>query len=98
MFFLKYHNYMDSSIGLPITIVAAVIISSVLFWCTYRHQVEPTGGRQSEAQLNAIYAAEIQREIELEGQPSSKKNDEKNMIFDTDISNCKITLDNLTLY
>ena len=68
---------MDSSIGLPIGIVAAVIVSSVLFWCTYRHQVEPVGGRKSEDHLNAIYASEIQREIKLEGQRNKNDKEEK---------------------
>ena len=66
---------MDSSIGLPIGIVAACIISSLLFWYTYRNQVEPDGGRQSEDQLNDMYVAQIKREIEMEVQNASKDNE-----------------------
>ena len=66
---------MDSSIGLPIGIVAACIISSLLFWCTYRNQVEPEGGRKSEEELSDMYVAQIAREIELENQSASKNNE-----------------------
>ena len=66
---------MDSSIGLPIGIVAACIISSLFFWCTYRNQVEPEGGRKSEEELSDMYVAQIAREIELENQTSSKSNE-----------------------
>lgn len=66
---------MDSSIGLPIGIVAALFLASLLFWCTYRNQVEPEGGRQSEDQLNDMYAGRIKREIEMEVQNASKNNE-----------------------
>jgi len=56
---------MESSIGLPIVMIAACIISSTFFWCTYRHQSEPLEGRGSEDSLNAEIAAQIQREIYL---------------------------------
>ena len=67
---------MDSSIGLPIGICAALILASIFFWCTYRNQAEPEGGRKSEDQLNAIYAAKIKHEIELETQNASKNNED----------------------
>ncbi len=66
---------MDSSIGLPIGIVAACIISSLFFWCTYRNQVEPEGGRKSEEELSDMYVAQIARELELENQSASKNNE-----------------------
>ena len=66
---------MDSSIGLPIGIVAALFLASILFWCTYRNQTEPEGGRQSEDQLNDMYAGRIKREIEMEVQNASKNNE-----------------------
>jgi len=78
---------MDSSIGLPISIGAAFIIASLLFWCTYRNQTEPEGGRKSEDQLNAIYAVKIKREIELETQNVSKYNEDETL----EPSNYKIT-------
>ena len=56
---------MESSIGLPIVVIVACIISSTFFWCTYRHQREPLEGRGSEDSLNAEIAAQIQREIYL---------------------------------
>ena len=48
---------MDSSIGLPIAIGSAFLISGLFFWCTYRYQIEPVGGRKTEDQINAMYAA-----------------------------------------
>ena len=60
------HYYMDSSIGLPIGISGALIIAIVLFWCTYRHQVEPYGGRGSEEQLAAERSAQLRQEIAIE--------------------------------
>jgi len=66
---------MDSSIGLPIGIVAALFLASLLFWYTYHNQVEPEGGRQSEDQLNDMYAGRIKREIEMEVQNASKNNE-----------------------
>ena len=56
---------MDSSIALPIAIGSAFLISGFFFWCTYRYQVEPVGGRKTEDQISAIYAAKIRQEIEL---------------------------------
>ena len=56
---------MELSIGLPIVVIAACIISSTFFWCTYRYQSEPSEGRGSEDSLNAEIAAQIQREIYL---------------------------------
>jgi hypothetical protein len=46
-----------------------------LFWYTYRDQTEPEGGRQSEDQLNDMYAAQIKREIEMEVQNASRDNE-----------------------
>ena len=66
---------MDSSIGLPIGIVSAFILSGLFFWCTYRNQVEPEGGRKSEEELSDMYVAQIARELELENQTSSKSNE-----------------------
>jgi hypothetical protein len=57
---------MDSEIGLPISVGAACLISSLYFWYTYRNQVEPVGGRGSQEYLEAMQVAEIQREIHLE--------------------------------
>ena len=74
---------MDSSIGLPIGIVGACIFSSILFWCTYRNQVEPEGGRGSQEKLEAELAAQITREIELEGQRGSKDNEDVNETLET---------------
>ena len=56
---------MNSSIGLPIGIGGAFLLAGILFWYTYRNQVEPEGGR-GEEQLSAQYSAQIRREIELE--------------------------------
>ena len=67
---------MDSSIGLPIGICAALILASLFFWCTYRNQDEPEGGRQSEDQLNEMYAGQIKREIEMEVQNASRNNED----------------------
>ena len=80
---------MDSSIGLPIGIGAALILASIFFWCTYRNQAEPEGGRKSEDQLNAIYAAKIKHEIELETQNASKNNEDETL--EQEPSNYKIT-------
>ena len=77
---------MDSSIGLPIGIVAACIISSLFFWCTYRNQVEPEGGRKSEEELSDMYVAQIAREIELENQRASKNNETLEYVDDENIS------------
>ena len=77
---------MDSSIGLPIGIIAACIISSLFFWCTYRNQVEPEGGRKSEEELNDMYVAQIAREIELENQTSSKNNEALEYLDDENTS------------
>ena len=74
---------MDSSIGLPIGIVGACIFSSLLFWCTYRHQVEPEGGRGSEEQLSAELADQIKREIELEGQRGFKGEEDVDETLET---------------
>lgn len=54
---------MDAAIGLPITLCAACIVSSIFFWCTYRRQVEPEGGRGSQDELEAERNNEILREI-----------------------------------
>ena len=59
---------MDSSIGLPIGIGASVILAFILFWYTYRNQIEPEGGRSSEEELSDQYLAQIKREIEIENQ------------------------------
>jgi hypothetical protein len=56
---------MESSIGFPITIGSAIILSAIFFWYTYRHQREPLNGRGTEDSLNAEIAAQIQREIYL---------------------------------
>tara|TARA_B100000795_G_scaffold269339_2_gene258440 strand:+ start:4071 stop:4322 length:252 start_codon:yes stop_codon:yes gene_type:complete len=56
---------MESSIGLPIVVIAACIISSTFFWCTYRHQSEPPEGRGSEDSLNAENVAQMRQEIYL---------------------------------
>jgi hypothetical protein len=45
--------------------IAACIISSTFFWCTYRHQREPLEGRGSEDSLNAEITSQIQQEIYL---------------------------------
>jgi len=66
---------MDSTIGLPIVIGSAFVISGLFFWCTYRYQVEPTGGRKTEDQINAIYAAKIRQEIELAHKENSDQED-----------------------
>ena len=63
---------MDSSIGLPIGIGCAFLFAGILFWYTYRNQVEPEGGRGTEEQLSAQYSAQIRREIELEQKGGEK--------------------------
>ena len=63
---------MNSSIGLPIGIGGAFLLAGILFWYTYRNQVEPEGGRGTEEQLSAQYSAQIRREIELEQQSGEK--------------------------
>ncbi len=69
---------MDSAIALPIGVVGACIVSGIFFWCTYRDQVEPAGGRGSEDTLNALRAREIQKEIALESQRRAEtKGEEK---------------------
>ncbi len=69
---------MDSAIALPIGVVGACIVSGIFFWCTYRDQVEPAGGRGSEDTLNALQAREIQKEIALENQRRAEtKGEEK---------------------
>ena len=68
---------MDSSIGLPIAIGSAFLISGLFFWCTYRYQVEPVGGRKTEDQINAMYAAKIRQEIELAHKENSDEEEEK---------------------
>ena len=68
---------MDSSIGLPIAIGSAFLISGLFFWCTYRYQVEPVGGRKTEDQINAMYAARIRQEIELAHKENSDEEEEK---------------------
>ncbi len=69
---------MDSAIALPIGVVGACIVSGIFFWCTYRDQVEPAGGRGSEDTLNALRAREIQKEIALENQRRAEtKGEEK---------------------
>ena len=72
---------MDSSIGLPIGISGALIIAIILFWYTYRNQVEPYGGRGSEDQLAAERSARIRQEIEIETHHNSKNNEEIEEIF-----------------
>jgi len=62
---------MDSSIALPIAIGSAFLISGFFFWCTYRYQVEPVGGRKTEDQINAMYAARIRQEIHNEHKETS---------------------------
>jgi len=57
---------MDTSIGLPIALCSACIVSSIFFWCTYRYQTEPVGGRGSQDRLEAIRAHEIMRQMHLE--------------------------------
>ena len=59
---------MNSAIGLPLAIGGATILGMLFFWCTYRHQIEPAGGRQNEDAINAAHAAAIRREIYLERQ------------------------------
>lgn len=54
---------MDTSIGLPIAICSACIVSSIFFWCTYRYQVEPVEGRGSQDRIDAIRINEIIREM-----------------------------------
>ena len=78
---------MDSSIGLPIGIVCACIFSSILFWCTYRHQIEPEGGRGSQEKLEAELAAQIKREIELERQCGFKNNEDVDETLETKNNN-----------
>ena len=68
---------MDSSIALPIAIGSAFLISGFFFWCTYRYQVEPVGGRKTEDQINAMYAARIRQEIELAHKENSDEEEEK---------------------
>ncbi len=68
---------MDSSIGLPIAIGSAFLISGLFFWCTYRYQIEPVGGRKTEDQINAMYAARIRQEIELAHKENSDEEEEK---------------------
>jgi len=68
---------MDSSIGLPIAIGSAFLISGLFFWCTYRYQIEPVGGRKTEDQINAMYAAKIRQEIELAHKENSDEEEEK---------------------
>ena len=78
MTFFTHHIQMDSDIGLPIGIIGACIVSSIFFWCTYRNQVEPAGGRGSEDAINVQQAREIQREIALETQRMTEaKKEEK---------------------
>ena len=57
---------MNSEIGIPLALSSATILGILFFWCTYRHQREPIGGRQSEEVINARRAAQIRREINLE--------------------------------
>ena len=68
---------MDSTIALPIAIGSAFLISGFFFWCTYRYQVEPVGGRKTEDQINAMYAARIRQEIELAHKENSDEEEEK---------------------
>ena len=68
---------MDSAIALPIGVVGACIVSGLFFWCTYRDQIEPAGGRGSEDTLSALQAREIQKEIELENQRSAERTREE---------------------
>ena len=71
---------MDTSIGLPIALCSACIVSSIFFWCTYRHQVEPVGGRGSQDRLDAIRANEIIREMHLSRKDSSNNEDKEDIV------------------
>jgi hypothetical protein len=71
---------MDTSIGLPIAICSACIVSSIFFWCTYRYQVEPVEGRGSQDRLEAIRANEIIREMQLLNIDSSNKEDKVDIV------------------
>ena len=64
---------MDSEIALPIGVVGSCLVAGLFFWCTYRDQIEPAGGRGSEDTLNALQAREIQKEIELENQRTAER-------------------------
>ena len=68
---------MDSIIGFSIAISSAVALGICFFWCTYRHQVEPVEGRKTEDQLNAIYAAQLMKAIELTHIEGSEINEKK---------------------
>ena len=59
---------MNSDIALPLAMGGATILGMLFFWCTYRHQIEPAGGRQNEEAISAAHAAAIRREIYLEQQ------------------------------
>jgi len=78
---------MNSSIGLPIGIGGAFIIAGILFWYTYRNQVEPEGGRGSEEQISEQYLAQIKRELELENQSGLNDDDNDNDSLETKTSN-----------
>ncbi len=70
---------MDSTIGLPIGIGSAFILAGILFWYTYRNQVEPEGGRGTEEQIDAELAAKIKREIKLELERGLKYNEDETL-------------------
>ena len=67
---------MDSSIGLPIGIGSAFILAGILFWYTYRNQVEPERGRGTQEQLEAELAAKIKRQLKLELESGVKYNED----------------------
>lgn len=76
---------MDTSIGLPIAICSACIVSSIFFWCTYRYQVEPVEGRGSQDRLEAIRAHEIIKEMHLDREQEKKedfKEEEERVVID----------------
>lgn len=67
---------MESAVALPLVITASCLLGMLFFWCTYRNQVEPVGGRGSEDAINAIHAAQIRSEIYLENQRRVQEHNE----------------------
>jgi hypothetical protein len=78
---------MDSAIGLPIGIGCAFLFAGILFWYTYRNQIEPEGGRGTEEQISEQYLAQMKREIELENQCGLNDDDNNNDSLETKTSN-----------
>ena len=75
---------MDTSIGLPIAVCSACIVSSIFFWRTYRYQVEPVEGRGSQDRLKAIRAHEIIKEMHLYREQEKKEDfkEEERVVID----------------